>query len=430
MILLGKTFLSNFSWLFIDKVSRLFLVLVAEILLARHLGPGQFGILSYALAIYSLLLVISSFGIDNLLIKELVGLSSNQNELLTSAIVIKSLGGFFAFSFTIIWVNWFANDIWLPVLLIGVGHLFHWLKVFELFFQSQNKFKNVAIATSGVSLLFFLLKIAFIYQKYSLIVFTCVYLAELICTGIVIFVLFIKNNNLQIKLNSETLRQQAKMGLPFVLSGAAVSIYMKIDQIMLQEMVNNEAVGIYAAATKLSEGWYFIGGILTAVMAPTVYRYRLENESKYFDILKKIVAYLLLIGALILAFTVLFSEYMVNIVYGEQYLGAAEILQVHVWAIFFIYLGCVQGIYWVAEALPKVFLFQTLLSAILNIVLNLYLIPIYSGLGAAWATLISYGFPIVLMPYFFKGARPLHEIHVGAFAKIALILRFKNKSND
>ncbi len=430
MILLGKTFLSNFSWLFIDKVSRLFLVLVAEILLARHLGPGQFGILSYALAIYSLLLVISSFGIDNLLIKELVGLSSNQNELLTSAIVIKSLGGFFAFSFTIIWVNWFANDIWLPVLLIGVGHLFHWLKVFELFFQSQNKFKNVAISTSGVSLLFFLLKIAFIYQKYSLIVFTCVYLAELICTGIVIFVLFIKNNNLQIKLNSETLRQQAKMGLPFVLSGAAVSIYMKIDQIMLQEMVNNEAVGIYAAATKLSEGWYFIGGILTSVMAPTVYRYRLENESKYFDILKKIVAYLLLIGALILAFTVLFSEYLVNIVYGEQYLGAAEILQVHVWAIFFIYLGCVQGIYWVAEGLPKVFLFQTLLSAILNIVLNLYLIPIYSGLGAAWATLISYGFPIVLMPYFFKGARPLHEIHVGAFAKIALILRFKNKSND
>ncbi len=430
MILLGKTFLSNFSWLFIDKVSRLFLVLVAEILLARHLGPGQFGILSYALAIYSLLLVISSFGIDNLLIKELVGLSSNQNELLTSAIVIKSLGGFFAFSFTIIWVNWFANDIWLPVLLIGVGHLFHWLKVFELFFQSQNKFKNVAIATSGVSLLFFLLKIAFIHQKYSLIVFTCVYLAELICTGIVIFVLFIKNNKLQIKLNSETLRQQAKMGLPFVLSGAAVSIYMKIDQIMLQEMVNNEAVGIYAAATKLSEGWYFIGGILTSVMAPTVYRYRLENESKYFDILKKMVAYLLLIGALILAFTVLFSEYLVNIVYGEQYLGAAEILQVHVWAIFFIYLGCVQGIYWVAEGLPKVFLFQTLLSAILNIVLNLYLIPIYSGLGAAWATLISYGFPIVLMPYFFKGARPLHEIHVGAFAKIALILRFKNKSND
>jgi PST family polysaccharide transporter len=430
MILLGKTFLSNFSWLFIDKVSRLFLVLVAEILLARHLGPGQFGILSYALAIYSLLLVISSFGIDNLLIKELVGLSSNQNELLTSAIVIKSLGGFFAFSFTLIWVNWFANDIWLPVLLIGVGHLFHWLKVFELFFQSQNKFKNVAIATSGVSLLFFLLKIAFIYQKYSLIVFTCVYLAELICTGIVIFVLFIKNNNLQIKLNSETLRQQAKMGLPFVLSGAAVSIYMKIDQIMLQEMVNNEAVGIYAAATKLSEGWYFIGGILTAVMAPTVYRCRLENESKYFDILKKIVAYLLLIGVVILAFTVLFSEYMVNIVYGEQYLGAAEILQIHVWAIFFIYLGCVQGIYWVAEGLPKVFLFQTLLSAILNIVLNLYLIPIYSGLGAAWATLISYGFPIVLMPYFFKGARPLHEIHVGAFAKIALILRFKNKSND
>ncbi len=429
MILLGKTFLANFSWLFVDKVSRLCLVLIAEILLARHLGPGQFGVLSYALAIYSLLLVISSFGIDNLLIKDLVGFSADQNELLTSAIVVKFLGGIFAFCFTLVWINWVANDIWLPVLLIGVGHLFHWLRVFELFFQSQNKFKNIAIATSGVSLLFFLLKIAFIYQKYSLVVFSCVYLTELICTGIIIFILFTKNNNLQIKLNSKILRQQAKMGLPFVLSGVAVSIYMKIDQIMLQEMINNEAVGIYAAATKLSEGWYFIGGILTAAMAPTVYRYKLENEFNYFDTLKQILAYLLLIGALILGFMLLFSEYLINIIYGQQYQGAAEILEVHVWAIFFVYLGCVQGIYWVAEGLHKVFLFQTLLSAILNIVLNLYMIPMYSGLGAAWATLISYGIPIVLMPYFFRSARPLHQIHLGSFDKIISILKFKNKSN-
>jgi PST family polysaccharide transporter len=241
--------------------------------------------------------------------------------------------------------------------------------------------------------------------------------------------LFVKNNNLQIKVNLEILRKQAKMGLPFVLSGVAVSIYMKIDQIMLHEMVSNEAVGIYAAATKLSEGWYFIGGILTAAMAPTVYRYKLENEFKYFDTLKQIVAYLLLIGSLILVFMLLFSEYLVNIVYGQQYQGAAEILQVHVWAIFFVYLGCVQGIYWVAEGLHKVFLFQTLLSAILNIILNLYLIPMYSGLGAAWATLISYGIPIILMPYFFRAARPLHQIHVGSFDKIVSILKFKNKSN-
>jgi PST family polysaccharide transporter len=136
MILVDKIFFSNFSWLFVDKVSRLCLVLIAEILLARNLGPGQFGVLSYALAIYSLLLVISSFGIDNLLIKELVGFSGNQNELLTSAILIKVLGGLFAFCFTLVWINWFANDIWLPVLLIGVGHLFHWLKILKQFLMN------------------------------------------------------------------------------------------------------------------------------------------------------------------------------------------------------------------------------------------------------------------------------------------------------
>ena len=88
-----------------------------------------------------------------------------------------------------------------------------------------------------------------------------------------------------------------------------------------------------------------------------------------------------------------------------------------------------QGIYWIAEGLQKVFLYQNLCSALLNIGLNLLLIPSYQGVGAAWATVIAYGLPVLMVPYVLKRASHLHQIHLGALCMIPSILRLENNQN-
>ena len=90
-----------------------------------------------------------------------------------------------------------------------------------------------------------------------------------------------------------------------------------------------------------------------------------------------------------------------------------------------------QAIYWIAEGMQKIFLYQNLCSAILNIFLNLLLIPEYQGVGAAWATLIAYGLPVLIVPYVVPRARFLHRIHTGALQIVfsLISLKFDQKKN-
>lgn len=427
---LTKFLSSSLTWVFFDKFFRLVLILVSEILLARYLGPEHFGIYSYVIAIYALFLVISSFGIDNNLVKDLVHDPDQHDVLVTSATLIKLLGGVFAFFIASVWAFYFSHDQFLLIALISIGYLFHWTKVFELYFQSQNNFRFIALSAIFTGLCFFIIKLILIFQNYSLVSFLIVYILELICSGLMIFMICARHQNISIRLDLSIVKRHIQISWPLVLSGIAVTIYLKIDQVMLQHYAGNSALGIYAAAIKLSEGWYFIGGLITAVMAPKIYHLQQTSQIDYDKFLEKIIAYLTLLALGIVIFTSLMSEILLNFLYGSAYQGASIILKVHIWALFFAYLGCVQGIYWIAEGMQKIFLYQNLCSALLNICLNLILIPQYHGVGAAWATFIAYGLPVLMVPYFVPRARHLHQIHLGALYRALSILGIKRKHNS
>ena len=85
----------------------------------------------------------------------------------------------------------------------------------------------------------------------------------------------------------------------------------------------------------------------------------------------------------------IFSGFIITNLYGKAFAEAAPILTIHVWAAVFVFLGVAQGPWNIAEGYMKLSLQRTLIGAVCNIALNLYLIPHYKGLGAAVATLIS-----------------------------------------
>ncbi len=419
------TICSSLTWVFVDKFLRLILILISEVILARYLGPEHFGIYSYVLTICSLFLVFASFGIDNILVKDLVHLPGQSNVLITSGVMIKFLGGTCAFFISTIWAYFFSYEFFSFVALVAFAHLFHWTKVFELFYQSQSKFRVIALSASLTGVCFFVIKLMCIVQSQSISSFFFIYFFELIVTGLVILIIYSWNQKLSIEIDWDVIKRHINMSWPLVLSGVAVSIYMKIDQIILQQLAGSAALGIYAAAIKLSEGWYFFGGLVTTALAPHIYRLQKQKSLEYDIFLKKILAYLFLLALLIVVFTLLTSEILLNFLYGSSYQGASSILNVHIWSVFFAYLGCVQGIYWVAEGLQKIFLYQNLFSAVLNILLNLLLIPSFEAVGAAWATLMAYGLPAILVPYIMPRGRHLHNIHLGALCMAASILSFK-----
>jgi O-antigen/teichoic acid export membrane protein len=177
---------------------------------------------------------------------------------------------------------------------------------------------------------------------------------------------------------------------PLILSGLAVTVYMKIDQVMLGAILGEEAVGQYSVAVRISSVWYFIPAMLATSLFPAilnarkqgteVYEKRLQN---YFD-LNAGFAYLIAIPLSIAA------PWVIRVLFGEAYQQAGPMLAIHAWSSLFVFLGVARSQYLVAENLFKFSMNCTIAGAIVNIVLNYFLIPNYGGYGAATATLFSY----------------------------------------
>jgi O-antigen/teichoic acid export membrane protein len=179
-------------------------------------------------------------------------------------------------------------------------------------------------------------------------------------------------------------------GWPLMLASFAVLIYMKIDQIMLKEMAGATAVGTYAAAVRLSELAYFIPVALGTSLFPAIVRSRQNHSERtyrarmqaFYDLMAT-VAYLVVLPLVLLA------PWLVGLLFGSGYEASTGIFQIHIWAFLFVSLGVARGKWLVAENMVRFSLLTTLLGAVTNVALNLWLIPRYGGLGAAWATLAS-----------------------------------------
>ncbi len=178
---------------------------------------------------------------------------------------------------------------------------------------------------------------------------------------------------------------------PLLLSALTAMLYMRIDVVMLRDLVGDSAAGTYAAAVRLSELWYFVPGALASSLLPGLLRDKAAGRMVYGRALQHYYDLSAAMGYVLALTTSLFAGPLVQLAYGPGFTEAAVVLCWHAWGLVFVFLGVARGQFLVNESLPGFYLLTTTLGAILNIGLNLWLIPAYGPLGAAWATLAAYG---------------------------------------
>ncbi|MDK2892487.1 flippase [Methanohalophilus sp.] len=196
-----------------------------------------------------------------------------------------------------------------------------------------------------------------------------------------------------------------KNSWPLIFSGIVVSLYMKIDQVMIKEMLDSQAVGIYASAVNLSEAWYFVPVMISSSLFPAIIESKKISEELYYERLQKLYDFLYIIALAIIFPTTFLSDFVIDLLYGQDYFGAGTVLSIHIWAGLFVFLGVARGKWILTENLQKYTLIYTSAGSICNIVLNLYLIPLYGINGAAFATLISQFTSVILAPLCIKETR-------------------------
>ncbi|GAB1545072.1 flippase [Scytonema sp. NUACC21] len=389
-----RAIVSNTGWLFSDRILRMGASLVVGVWVARYLGVKQYGLFNYALAFVSLFSPIFTLGLDDVVVRYLVSKSANKEELLGTTFWLKLLGGIVSVLLAI-GCTFFLGEtdtlkIWLVTILAMAG-VFRAADTIEIWFQSQVKSKYTVIAKNVAYLLNTLIKVWLILTKAPLLAFAWVTLAESAMNAMSLVMIY-QNKSSSLwswRWSFSTAKTLLKESLPLMFSGFAVLIFMKIDQIMLGQMIGDGEVGIYSAAVRISEIWYFIPTTIVASVAPSIYAAKETSESLYYKRLGQLLSLLTLISIGIAVPMTFLSDKIIMVMFGSGYAEAGPILAVHIWTSLFVFMGVATSTWFIAEGLNHVSLGKTLLGAVLNVILNFLLIPQYAGLGAAIATIIS-----------------------------------------
>jgi O-antigen/teichoic acid export membrane protein len=389
-----KKYLANTSWLFFERILRIIISFVVIIYVVRYLGPKDFGLYSYVLSFTWLFVAISTLGLETISVREIVKQPQKKDEIIGTVFTLRILGGIAAVILIGLALFISHEDIYISILILiaSAAFIFQSFSAIEYYFRAIVKAKYNAYALSASVICSSALKIILILNEAPLVYFIATFTFEYFVLAIGLVAVY-KSNKYKIlswKYSKLLARSLLKDSWPLALSGVVVMIYMKIDQVMIKHMIGEEAVGFYAAAVRLCEAWYFIPVTICNSIFPAIVNAKNVSEEFYNNRLQKLYDFLAWLAIGIAVPVTFFSHEIIYILFGSEFAPAAPVLTIYIWAGVAVFLAVASSQYLVNENLTKLLFLRTLVGMIINVSLNLILIPVYGIVGSAIATLVSY----------------------------------------
>jgi O-antigen/teichoic acid export membrane protein len=413
--------------LFLDRGLRMVGGVFVGALVARYLGPGGFGSLNFAIAISSVFAAIGTVGLNGIVVRDLVRQQDARGEILGTALAVRIVAAVAAIGAVQIVglvtrnTGDGGNSAARAVLtVVSFATIMRSASILRPWFESEVRSKFTVIADNGAFIVIAIVRIALVVSEASLVWFAVAILFEAIVAETALWMFFAKTTKGRMTLSVSRDRAKSLLseGLPLVLSSMAIVLFMRMDQVMIQMMLGDEAVGIYSAAVRVSEIWYFIPMSVVASVNPWLVGVKdsdpVEYERRYQQLCSGLVA---LSYAVIIVMWIL-SPWLVGLLFGDKFAEASSILRIHIWAGLFAAMGVANSRWMLNEGLARILMVWTICSASLNFAINLVLIPILGGVGAAVATLVAQAAAFVIYSWIRRETRPVFRF----FLK-ALILR-------
>ncbi len=389
-----KKYFRNTSWLFTEKILKLIIGFLINIYIIRYLGPSQFGLLSYAISFVGLFAAFATLGLDNITVRELVISPDKKDEILGSTFFLKIFGAIL--SILLIWLTTIliseTSYNKLLILIIAFSTIFQSFNVIDLYFQSKVLSRFTVYVQVSTLFISSTLKFLLVIFNFPLLYFAIVMLVETALIAAGFNVVFKINHQLILKwqfVNSRA-KQLLKNSWPLILSGLVIAIYVKIDQVIIKNMMTDKDVGYYAAAVRIAEAWYFIPTAISTSVFPAIINAKKISEKLYLSRLQKLYDILAWVAICISIPITIFSKDIIKFLLGPDFIQSASVLTIYIWAGVAVFLGVASSQYLINENLTKISFLRTFIGMVFNVVLNLILIPKMGIIGSALATLISY----------------------------------------
>jgi len=415
--------------MFAEKGLRLIAGLFIGAYVARYLGPAQYGLLNYSLSLVLLFSVIAYLGMDSIVIRELVRDESKRDKLLGTAFVLKLMAATSIFLVLIAFVEMTATDRVTRSLIyiIGAGIFFETFNVIDFFFQARVASKYVVWSQMAALAFVSVFRVVLIFNEAPLVWFAWATALDFFILAIGM-IFFYRHNGYSIfawKFDRKVARELLTASWPLIFSAMAVTVYLRIDQVMIKWMLGDVATGNYGVAVRLSELWNFIPVAICSSVFPAILNAREISSELYHTRLQRL--YDLMVGlSLAIAIPMTFlSDWIVILLFGDAYTSAGEILMLYIWSSVFVFLGVANGKWIISENLQKFRMVTMMTACVINVVLNYVLIKFVGITGAAISTLVSYAFATYFSLLFSARTRPMFLYLSRSFNALRLIKLFR-----
>jgi O-antigen/teichoic acid export membrane protein len=387
--------MKNIGSLFISQTLGYVIVFIYTIYLIRYLGVENFGILSFALALTSILEILSDLGLNILMTRDVARDKSLTQKYFNNIIGIKLILLVILVSGTVLGLNLMSyplNEIYVIYLILFMFIFNTFSGVFYSLFQAYEKLEYQSIANILNSILMLAGVLLIIKFNSGLILLSILY--ALIGGLVLLFYVYISLTRFKFpkprfEFDFNFWKPTLAQALQFGLIGVFTTIYVWIDSVMLSFMVGNEAVGIYNAAYRIVLVLLFIPIVINAAVFPVMSRLYGSSSDSLQRITEKYFKFMLLISMPMGILITFFAGNIILLLFGNQYYPSVIALQILIWATVLTFINSSYVQLFQSSDKQMTVTKIAFIGMIINISLNLLLIPKYSYIAASFNTLVT-----------------------------------------
>lgn len=407
----------NAGWLIAGRIYHMLLTFFIGLLTARYLGPANYGLINYAAAYTTFFASFCTLGINSVIVKNFVDNPDEEGETIGSAIVLRTVSSLLSV-IMMICITLFMDKgevtTNIVVALCSIGVLFQVMDTLNYWFQAKLQSKYAALATVISYTVVSIYKIWLLFTGKSVEWFAVSTSLDSFVVAIVLLVMYYKQNGPKFSFSVKKSKELFFSSYHFILAGLMVAIYGSTDRFMLKQMLNESEVAYYSTAVALCNTWVFVLAAIIDSMYPVILQHFGKNNGKFEQKNRQLYAIVFYMSVLASSLISVLATFIVKVLYGDAYISAADPLRIITWYTAFSYLGVARNAWMVCYNCQFYLKYLYIGAALTNVVLNVWLIPIWGASGAALASLITQISTILVFPAMIKALRPNVKLMIEA----------------
>lgn len=398
----------NAGWIIGGKVANKLLAFIVGIFAARYLGPSNYGLINYAAAYTTFFASLCTLGINSVIVKNFVDHPDQEGETIGTTLLLRALSSVLSALAIIGIVSIVDMGERLTVIVVAlysIGLVFQVFDTLNYWFQARLQSKYSAIAELISYAAMSVYKIVLLILGKSVEWFAVASALDYIVLAVFLLIAYHKNGGERFSCSFKKAKELLKSSSSFIIAGLMVSVYACTDKLMLKQMLGSDQVGYYSLASSVSVAWAFVLSAIIDSLYPDIVQSFNQDYLRYERKNRQLYAIVFYVSLIMSALICLFAKPFIAILYGQSYLPTVEPLRIVVWYTAFSYLGVARNAWMVCENKQKYLKYLYLCAAVLNVALNLLMIPLWGASGAALASLLTQISTTVLLPALIKPLR-------------------------